>query len=60
MRMAVVDSAYKRYHMNELIYKAETRLPDLENELTSTRGAGSWERIDWEFGIDLHTRLYLK
>ena len=57
--MAMGDSTYKWSHINELIYRAET-LQVLENELTSTSEAGQWEKIDWEFGIDMQTRLYLK
>ena len=40
---------------NELIYKTET-----ENELMVTRGEVGWGRLDWEFGIDMYTLLYLK
>ena len=36
------------------------RLTDLENELMVTWGDG-WEAgLDWEFGIDIYTLLYLK
>ena len=36
------------------------RLTDLENELMVTRGEGSGGGVDWEFGIDMYTLLYLK
>ena len=43
----------KRKDTNELIYKIKT---DLEIELMVTSGGG----IDWEFGMDMYTLLYLK
>ena len=45
----------KKNGINELIYKTET-----ENELMVTRGEVGWGRLDWEFGIDMYTLLYLK
>ena len=33
---------------------------DLENEFMVTREEGQGEAIDWEFGIDTYTLLYLK
>ena len=36
------------------------RPTDLENELMVTRGEGWGRGIDWEFGIDMYTLLYLK
>ena len=33
---------------------------DLENELMVTRGEKAGGGIDWEFGIDMYTLLYLK
>ena len=41
---------------NELFYKTER---DSENELMVIRGR-LVEGIDWEFGIDMYTLLYLK
>ena len=43
----------KRKDTNELIYKIKT---DLEIELMVTSGGG----IDWDFGMDMYTLLYLK
>ena len=43
----------KRKGTNELIYKIKT---DLEIALMVTSGGG----IDWEFGMDMYTLLYLK
>ena len=31
-----------------------------ENEFTVTREQGSGGELDWEFGIDMHTQLYIK
>ena len=50
----------KKNDTNELINKTETDSQDLENELTVTRREGFWGEIDWEFGIDMYTLLYLK
>ena len=38
------------------------RLTDLENELMVTGGVGGkcGGGIDWEFGVDMYTLLYLK
>ena len=36
------------------------RLTDLENEFMVTRGEGWGKGIDWEFGMDMYTLLYLK
>ena len=36
------------------------RLTDLENELMVTGGKGSGGGMDWDFGIDMYTLLYLK
>ena len=33
---------------------------ELENELMVTKGDGWGSGIDWEFGIDMYTLLYLK
>ena len=49
----------KKKDANELIYKAN-RLTDLENELMVTRGKRGGGGINWEFGIDMYTLLYLK
>ena len=35
-------------------------LTDLENELMVTRWEGRVGGINWEFGIDIYTLLYLK
>ena len=51
----------KKNYTNELIYKTETDLTDLENELMVTGGrGGGGGGIDWEFVIDVYTLLYLK
>ena len=36
------------------------RLTDLENKLMVTKGEGWGEGIDWGFGTDTYTLLYLK
>ena len=43
---------------NELIYKTN-RLTDLENKLMVTKRE-SGEGINWEFGINRYTLLYVK
>ena len=48
----------KKNNTNELLYKTK-RLTDLENELMVTSGEVEGG-IDWEFGIDMCTLLYLK
>ena len=40
--------------------ESKKNLTDLENELMVTRGEGLGGGIDWEFGIDMYTLLYLK
>ena len=42
------------------LFTNRNRLTDLENKLTVTSGEGRGGRIDWEFGIDMYTLLYLK
>ena len=49
----------KKKDTNELIYKTEIELTDVENNLMGTRrerGGG----INWETGIDIYTLLYIK
>ena len=41
------------------LFTKQNRLTDLENELMVTGGKGG-RGIDWEFGIDMYTLLYLK
>ena len=43
---------------NELIYKQKQT--HRFRELMVTRWEGWWEGIDWEFGTDMYTLLYLK
>ena len=50
----------KKKVTNELIYKTET---DSQTSRTNLwlPGGGRWRGgIDWEFGIDMYTLLYLK
>ena len=43
-----------------LFTKQKSRLTVLENEFMVTGGKGGGGGIDWEFGIDMYTLLYLK
>ena len=53
-----MESKKKKKSTNELIYKRETRVTDVENKLMVTqRGKGG---INWETGIDIYTLLYIK
>ena len=47
---------------NELIYKTEIRVIDVENKLMVTRGwvGGLGRGINWESAIDIYTLLYIK
>ena len=47
-----------KYDTNELIYKTET--DSQRTDLWLLRGRGSGGGMDWEFGIDIYTLLYLK
>ena len=46
--------------INKLIYK--NRLTELENRFMVTKGekAGAGGGINWKFGINIHTLLYIK
>ena len=43
-----------------ILLQNRNRLTDLENGLMVTRVEGLGGGIDWEFGIDMYTLLYLK
>ena len=48
----------KKTHTNELTYKTETDSHRLKSRSLRFRGRG--QKIDWEFGTDMYTLLYLK
>ena len=43
-----------------ILLQNRNRLTDLENGLMVTRVEGLGGGIDWEFGIDMYTPLYVK
>ena len=47
-----------KYDTNELTYEIETDSQTQRTDYGCQGGAG--EGMDWEFGIDTHTVLYLK
>ena len=53
------DIAYMQNFKNDLIYKTET---DSQTQTMNLHlpGEKAWWGIDWEFGIDMCTMLYLK
>ena len=59
------DTAYKKMlsgkknDTNELIYKTETD-SQIENTLMVIKGERWQRRINWEFGIDIYSVLYIK
>ena len=55
--ISLICRIYKK-GTNELIYKAEIRVPDIENKLKVT---GVREgQINWETGIDIYTLMFIK
>ena len=40
--------------------QSRNRFIDLENRVTVTNGEGGRREMDWEYGIDMYTLLYLK
>ena len=46
--------------MNLFTKQKQIHRINLENELMAIRGEGDGRGIDWEFGIDMYTLLYLK
>ena len=48
------------FKMKILNIKKCSKIEYIENEFMVTRGQGWGGGIDWEFGIDMHTLLYLK
>ena len=42
------------------LFIKQNRLTGLETKFMVTRGQGLERGIDWEFGIDMYTLLYLK
>ena len=56
------DSTYmcnlKKNEINELVYKTEVLVTDVENKLMVTRELG--EGINWEIEIDVYTLVYIK
>ena len=57
-----------KYHMISLLKKMvqgtylqnRNRVTDVENKIMVTRGERGGGGINWEFGIDMYTLLYLK
>ena len=49
-----------KYDTSEFIYKNRNRLTDIENKLMVTRGERDGGGINWEFGINRYTLLYIK
>ena len=47
------------YDTNELIYKTEVDSQTQKTDLWLPKGKG-WEGINWEFGINRYTPLYIK
>ena len=58
--ISLICGIFLKNDTNELIYRNRNRLTDLVNELMVTGGKGGGGGIDWEFGIDMYTLLYLK
>ena len=53
-----MESKKKMMQMNLL--QTRNRFTNLENKLMVTKGERSGGGINWEFGIDIYTLLYLK
>lgn len=45
---------------SDLIFNKTNRNRLRENELRLPEGRGGAGRMDWEFGIDMHTVLYIE
>ena len=54
-----MESIVKRNDVNELIAK-QKQTYRLREQVYGYQGGRVWGRIDWEFGIDMYTLLYLK
>ena len=50
----------KKNDTNELIYKTDSETYRTNLRLWLGGGQGAGGGIDWEFGIDMYTLLYLK
>ena len=46
--------------MNELTQRTETDSHRLKSRSSWFQGRGEGQKIDWEFGADMYTPLYLK
>ena len=59
--ISLICWSLKKTDTNDLIYKTETDSQTQRMNLWLPGGKGGEGRgIDWEFGIDMYTQLYLK